>query len=188
MAFFDELGKKISKTGSDAAQKAKNMAETVRLNGLISDEEKRIKDLWAQIGKQYCQIHGESPAPEFAAYVADVNQANMNIDSYEAEVRRIKGVVTCDNCGGAVPSTAPFCSTCGSPVKVAPPPAPPVGGNVCANCGTHLSATQAFCTGCGSKVVAPPPVEVVVDTVCINCNYEVAPDVAFCLNCGTKVQ
>jgi len=192
MAFFDELGKKISKTGADAAQKAKNMAETVKLNGLISDEEKRIKDLWTQIGKQYCETFGESPDPALAAYVADIKQASANIDSYEADVRRIKGVITCDNCGGAVSSTAPFCSTCGSPVKVLAPPAP-AGVNVCANCGTHLSYTQAFCTGCGSKVVAPPPpppevAEVEVHAMCVNCGYEAGPDVVFCLNCGTKLQ
>lgn len=40
MAFFDEIGKKITQTGQMAVQKTKNMADIAKLNASLSDEEK----------------------------------------------------------------------------------------------------------------------------------------------------
>ena len=45
-AFFDEVGKKISKTSQGMAQKTKNLTETVKLNSMISDEEKNINSVF----------------------------------------------------------------------------------------------------------------------------------------------
>ena len=37
MAFFDEIGKKLSQTGQMAVQKTKEMADIAKLNSNISD-------------------------------------------------------------------------------------------------------------------------------------------------------
>lgn len=41
MAFFDEIGKKISQTGQGVVQKTKDMADVAKLNSLISEEEEK---------------------------------------------------------------------------------------------------------------------------------------------------
>lgn len=46
MAFFDDLGKKITQTGQGVVQKTKDTAETIKLNGMISDEEKNIVNFY----------------------------------------------------------------------------------------------------------------------------------------------
>jgi len=188
MAFFEEIGKKISKSGQEAAQKAKNMAETVRLNGLISDEEKRIKSAYTQIGKLYYETFGDNPEPCFGQLITDIGDAEKNIKKHTEQIRRVKGIAVCDNCGGETSNTAPFCSACGSPVTQATPPS----SNVCINCSAVLTEDQIFCTGCGTKV-EKLPVQAQEDAAqpgllsCANCQQELTAGVAFCLNCGTKV-
>jgi len=189
MAFFEEIGKKIAKSGSDAAQKAKNLAETVRLNGLISDEEKRIKNSHSQIGKLYYDNFNENPDQSFVQFIAEINDAKAKIQKYSEQVKQIKGVTTCEKCGGEVSYTAPFCSACGSPMNVAPPIQP--SGNTCTNCNGPLAENQLFCTGCGTKV-EHMQVQTSAGTIppvlpqCSSCGYELATDAVFCLNCGTK--
>jgi len=43
MSFFDDAGKKITETSQGAAQKANNIAETVKLNGIISHSGGNLK-------------------------------------------------------------------------------------------------------------------------------------------------
>lgn len=51
MAFFDDLGKKLSQAGQTAVQKTKEITDIARINGLISDEEKKVNNNYYQIGK-----------------------------------------------------------------------------------------------------------------------------------------
>ena len=193
MAFFEGLGKKITKSGQEAAQKAKNMAETVRLNGLISDEEKRIKYLFSQIGQLYYETFGEEPEECFMQFIADINDAKAKIKVHSDQINQIKGVATCDNCGGTVPNNAPFCSSCGSPINTAP--AEQAVDFACAGCNTALAPGQMFCTNCGTKAELLPDQTAMAEgqpqqalRQCTNCETELAADVMFCLYCGTKVE
>ena len=43
MGFLDEVGKRITNTGQGMAQKTKNMTETIRINGMITDEGQKTK-------------------------------------------------------------------------------------------------------------------------------------------------
>ena len=190
MAFFEEIGKKISKSGQDAAQKAKNMAETVRLNGLVSEEKRRIENTFTKIGKLYYETFKENPEPCFSQLVTDINDAEKNIKKYTEQIRQVKGVAICDNCGGEVSNTAPFCSACGS--AITPAASANTGGSTCMNCNSALAPDQAFCTGCGTKVEqlqTPVQEDTPLPSLaeCTNCGHELAENVQFCLNCGTKI-
>jgi len=153
MAFFDELGKKITQTGQGAAKGAKNVAETMKVNGMISDEEKRINNAYLQIGKTYYENCGDNPDQLFAQLINDINDSKAKIAAYTEQLRQIKGVARCQKCGGEVPIDAPFCSSCGSPMKTAPTEAPlDSGGLVCGNCGFVVPEGKAFCSNCGGKM------------------------------------
>ena len=79
MAFFDELGKKISQTSQGVVQKTKDAAETLKINGLISDEEKRINALFVEIGKKYFELHSESFEPDFENMINGIKDAKSKI-------------------------------------------------------------------------------------------------------------
>lgn len=204
MAFFDELGKKITQTSQGAVQKTKNMAEIVKINGMISDEEKKINNLFNQIGKVYFETHLQDPDPNLAQFFTAIKEAKTRVLSYSEQVKQLKGIVNCPKCGGEVPHGSPFCNSCGSSMGVAPT----LNVSPCTNCGAPVAEGKAFCTNCGTKVVgspvAEPPIPPVVEppvgpvaeeqvvdadakTLCTNCGNFMAKGKSFCTNCGQKM-
>jgi len=202
MPLFDEIGKRIAQTSQSAAQKAKDLAETAKLNGMISEEQKSINNAFQQIGKAYYEAYGGNPDQLFAPLIAGINDSKVKIVTYSDQIKQIKGIVNCQKCGGEVPYGAPFCSSCGSPMNTAP--AAPDNAVLCGACGVSLAANAAFCTGCGSKVGQPvdsPPLNELPTTVvepqssapttsatvqCSGCGSDLAANTMFCLNCGQK--
>jgi len=157
MSFFEGIGKKLAQSGQEAAQKAKNTAEVIKLNSMISDEEKRINHLHVQIGKLYYELYGENPGEEFAQFITDINDCKAKIVVHTEQIRVVKGIAECGECGGQVPAGVPFCSSCGAAMKSAEADA--VDTNGCSNCGAALDPDVAFCTGCGTKVEQDPASE-----------------------------
>ncbi len=207
MAFFEDLGKKISQTSQGVVQKTKDTAETIRLNSMITDEEKRIASITAEIGKRYFELHADSYEPAFEQFIMSIKEAQAKINSYSDQIKKIKGVLSCPHCGSDVPTGSQFCSSCGS--RVTSPSAPT--GRFCTRCGTPLASDVLFCTHCGAKVEAagtapavdsePAAEEPVVDApvtdtpadetpavrTCSACGVPLASDVLFCTHCGAKV-
>ena len=154
MAFFDNLGRKMSEAGQKVIQKTGEMSDTSRLNAQISDEEKKINAAYLQIGKLYASVHRNDPEPDFAALVESVGQSEQTIRACREQIQKIRGVRSCPNCGAEVSVGSAFCATCGSPM---PAEKPSVSGDVlvCASCGTVLEAGMRFCTNCGRPVSKP---------------------------------
>lgn len=178
MAFFDELGKKISKTSQDVVRRTRDFADTTKLGSLISEEEKQIEGLYNQIGRAYFEIHGNSPDYELSELVAAVFQCQSRIEQYREQINLINGIVKCPNCGADVPSGSLFCNGCGTRMVVEEPPA--ATGVPCFNCGTPVPEGMRFCTSCGADVQQAK--------ICPQCGNKLADDMVFCNNCGTKVQ
>ena len=61
MAFFDDLGKRISNAGQGVAQSTKNFANITKLNSMITEEEKKVDGLFLQIGKMYYENNALHP-------------------------------------------------------------------------------------------------------------------------------
>lgn len=57
MAFFDKLSKTVTEVSQKTIAKAKELADTSRLNSMISEEEKVIANQYFQIGKLYVSVH-----------------------------------------------------------------------------------------------------------------------------------
>lgn len=211
MAFFDDLGKKLSNASQSAVQKTKDMAEVAKLNGQISDEEKKINGYYSQIGKLYMQLHRDDFGAEFAELVNAIKQAEAKIAGCQKQIQDVKGIIRCAKCGAEVPNNASFCNSCGAavakqaqptPVKTQPAPinnqpapeapAPQIADPVvkCNNCGAVIANNMRFCTSCGTPVggaaPAPAPVQPVGRT-CPNCGAVAADGMAFCTQCGSKL-
>lgn len=57
MAFFDKIGKTVTEVSQKTIAKTKELADTSRLNTMISEEERIIANQYFQIGKLYVSIH-----------------------------------------------------------------------------------------------------------------------------------
>lgn len=198
MALFDNFGKRATEAGQSALQKAKELSEISRLNGMISDEEKTINNIYYQLGKLYATIHKDDPEPDFSGMISSVAETEVRIKEYKKQIQDIRGVQRCGNCGAEVPRGAAYCSSCGA-VMPKMESAVPSDYIKCGNCGAIVKKGMHFCSSCGKPMETTPPVSTmstvesslveteVVERVCPNCGTKLDDDSAFCTECGTRL-
>lgn len=195
MSFLDNIGSKASAAGQAAAEKARNFAEVNRLNGVISDHEKRISRLYFEIGQSYYERHKDDPEAEELERIAEITDTNEKIAVCRNQIKALKGVEKCPNCGADVQNGSQFCNNCGTRMPPASMKTAPKAGLTCPTCGAAVAEGNLFCNNCGTKLAptpapAPAPAEPAVEELkrsCPNCGTELEPDAAFCFNCGAKL-
>lgn len=116
MAFFEDLGKKLSATGQSAAQKTKELAEVTKLKSQVNDLNKSLNSYYQEIGKLYFEKTKDAPDAEFEGLYAQIAEAYEKLESTKAQIREIKGINICSNCGEEVPAGQKFCSKCGTEI------------------------------------------------------------------------
>ncbi len=117
MAFLGKIRETVTDTSKMVAQKAKDMAEVTKLNGQISTEEIKIKEAYLAIGKRYFE---ENMGEVSDAYINDftiINEAKARISELQEQIKTIKGVFSCPNCGAEVTTESAFCSSCGAKIE-----------------------------------------------------------------------
>lgn len=153
MSFFDELGKKISDAGQETTTRAKNFAEINKINGLIGSAEKQIINLYTAIGEAYYQRHCNDEMPEEKEKIQQITFDFQQIEQYREQIRIIKGVDKCPNCGIEVSNTAAFCNACGAKIiRSEISSIPQTSGKVCPKCNATLRENAVFCSVCGEKL------------------------------------
>jgi rubrerythrin len=151
MALFDEIGKKITNAGQSVVKGTKDLAETARINSQISEEQKQLGRLYAQLGKLYFEQIGGNPEAPFHDICEAIAAAEGRIAGYQHELQQIKGTKLCANCGAEITDSSAFCPMCGTPVPVSAPATTPA-RRFCSNCGSELESGAAFCLSCGQKI------------------------------------
>ena len=197
MAFFDKLSKTVTEVSQKTIAKAKELADTSRLNSMISEEEKVIANQYFQIGKLYVSVHKDDFEDDFAGMIGAIAEAEAKIKDFKMQIQGIKGVQRCEKCGAEVPNGAAFCSSCGATM---PRIRVPVSNDCikCENCGAEVKKGMRFCTSCGKPTdaakaafavpVTEPTIIVEHNEVCPNCGAKVEDGLAFCAECGIKLQ
>lgn len=166
MAFFNELGKKLTQAGQEAAQQTKIFAETTKINSHISDEEKQINNLYMQIGKNYFEANKDNSAAMYNDLMVNILDAQARIEQYKEQIKKIKGIVNCPNCGAEVANSAAFCNACGAkmPLQAVTPVASAT--PKCPQCGSDVAEGNNFCNICGCEVSnSAQPISIVKDSV-----------------------
>ena len=152
MAFFDQMSQKLSQTGRDAVQKTKYMAEVVRLNNTVSEEQRKIEVNYRDIGKIYYEKYSDNPDPALQNYVELIRQSEASIHGMKTMIQQLKGSVTCPVCGSELPSGSIFCNNCGNRISESAVQTEPEGGIICKACGAVMQEGMSFCTNCGAKL------------------------------------
>jgi len=149
---LNALGKKIAETAQNTARGAKELADTVKLNSLISDEQRQINSLYTEIGKLFYETNmGVSKDTEFGKLCSEISDANERIGKYEQDIRTIKGLKCCPSCGSNVPLESAFCGDCGTKVET-PVDSTAADSQLCPNCRAVIAEGASFCTACGTKI------------------------------------
>ena len=192
MAFFDEIGKKITDGGQKAAEQARIFAEVNRLNGQVSEQERLIAQLYTQIGKDYYEAHKEDSEECVRSSVEGISIARKKIEELKVQIIAVKGAVTCPKCGTEISKGTVFCPQCGEKIPPAPEASVPANMVKCPNCGNSMQKGQKFCIHCGSAMPAESPAytletEETPANICPGCGSEVEPGTKFCMTCGQKL-
>ena len=90
MAFFDELGAKLTKTGQMTVQKANDLAEVTKLNMRTGELNKAIQEHYAKLGERYYALHAAGPEEDLAAICGLIDKANEELESIRLELQRIR--------------------------------------------------------------------------------------------------
>ena len=155
MSFLDNIGKTISDVSQSTIQKGKDIADTAKYNSLISEEEKKMANLYEQIGRHYVEVCGESPEESFVEYLTALKQMQDTVADYKNKIKELKRVTQCPSCGAEMPNGALFCATCGTkivqPESAVEPASPAL---FCEQCGATIAAGVKFCTSCGTPISA----------------------------------
>ena len=171
MAFFDQMGQKLSQTGRDAVKKTKDMAERTALIDFLKKNDilavfhyvplhsapagRKIEGKYRQIGKDYYENYADKGDPIFQDCVDGIRRSEAAILEMKSAIQQLKGLLTCPSCGSELPVGTAFCNVCGAKLPEAQmnvEPAPPAGGIVCKVCGTVMQEGMSFCTNCGAKL------------------------------------
>ncbi len=168
MDFFSNLSSKLSVTGKSVADKAKEMTEITKLNAKIVAEESKLNKAYTEIGKicfEKCQCDmGE----ECAEYVDAAKSAMEAIAAAKEQIKTLKGVRECVNCGKELGKNDLFCGNCGTKNELpVVEEEEKVVDQICPVCKSFVPAEVQFCPTCGEKltVEAADMVEAAVEVV-----------------------
>lgn len=117
MAFFDELGKKLTQVGEAAAEKTKDVAEFTKIKAKSLDVSGKLDKAYIALAKRYLEIHPAGDEEAMKLVVDAVYALEDQLKELEKQLQSLKGVVKCTECGAECPADAAFCSVCGAEIK-----------------------------------------------------------------------
>jgi len=128
MAFFENIGKRISDAGQNVAQQTKNLADITQLSNTISEKQKGIRQLYLNLGQAYYKSHKEDPMAEESEIIQQINTLFWEIAQCRDKIAQIRSSnassarteqseeagILCPKCGAAVAEGNLFCNQCGN--------------------------------------------------------------------------
>lgn len=117
MAFFEDLGKKLTKVGEVAAEKTKGVAEYTKINAKILDVQNKLDKAYIEAGKKYLELHPANEEDGMKAVVEAVYALEDQLKDLRRQLQQLKGTLKCDTCGSVCESDDVFCRKCGAELK-----------------------------------------------------------------------
>lgn len=190
MAFFEDIGKRVTEAGQRTLQKTKDFSEIARLNAVAEEARRTMAAQYEEIGRIYASQHQADYEPPYAQAFAALAQAAASLEQAQKQIEALRGLQRCAVCGAVLEKDAQFCSNCGAR-RVAPRETAFAGKErFCVSCGARISQKARFCVNCGAQqpeMAAPEPEPQPTQRRCPSCGAEVEADVRFCTHCGAKL-
>ena len=188
MSFFDKLGKTITDTTHTVVEKTKTSTDTIRLNGMINDEERTINAAYLNMGKKYAELHEQDAEPAFQEYLDAIAASQQKIEEYREQIRRNKHLLICQGCGAEIPETVLYCTKCGAENPVGKQLAEERAAKEAAERAAREAEAAARQAAAQQAAASQPGYTQPAAGVelCQNCGKPRTPGAMFCTSCGTR--
>lgn len=117
MAFFEDLGRTLTKVGEVTAQKTKEVAEFTKINAKILELQNKLDKAYAEVGKKYMLAHPANEEEELQGVVEAAYRLEDELMELRNQLQDLKGTMKCEVCGTKCSTDAIFCSNCGAELK-----------------------------------------------------------------------
>lgn len=120
---------------------------------MISENQRKITELYTAIGKSYYENHQDDLNAEEQQDIDVIKKIYAQIEQCQEQIKQIKGVTSCPKCGGKIAYGSVFCSKCGAQIfHTETSDNQPVKMRMCSKCGVKINDDSAFCVMCGTKL------------------------------------
>lgn len=120
MTLFDDVRRSLSHAGKQAAEKTKELTDTVRIRAKLGSEREELEKQFAVVGREVCAAARPEDQERFAASFGEIAAIQERIVKLEKELAVLDGRVFCVECGARIEKGAVFCSKCGAKVGEMP--------------------------------------------------------------------
>ena len=90
---FEDMDKKISGWINAGTEKAKGMSESLRLTGVIKDEENKQAEFYKMLGKYFYESHREIADGAAVQWCNEIDMSKQRVEQYQEELQTVKGVM-----------------------------------------------------------------------------------------------
>lgn len=111
---FEELGKKLMRLGQDTKSGVQKMGESYQINTKLTDEKKKLDQLFRAIGETVYNANKEKPLEGLEEEFEAIEAIQKNIVEYSDQLNKVKGVLYCTECGREAVKGEKFCASCGA--------------------------------------------------------------------------
>lgn len=125
MGFFDDIkeklkpvGEKLSESGKKAVDKTKELAEIAKLTLSVNEEEKKISEMYAKIGREYVARSENDEDRILPEIIAEISESEKKVESLNERIRELKGETLCASCKAKMAEDAKFCPECGASAEI----------------------------------------------------------------------
>ena len=115
----------LKKSGQEAAGKAKDLAEVTKLQLAQKEQERKLEQLYAQLGKCFYEKAVQEEGAVFPDLLQSITQTLEEIEACKEQQLLIKGGVRCATCGTLMETDVMFCPSCGAPLPEKTAAVPP---------------------------------------------------------------
>lgn len=156
MDFFNKIGDSLQNVGKEVTKKTKDLGGVVSLNSQIKESEAGLERVYKTLGEKYYSTYKEEASERFSGETDEILKIQSKLEKDREQLRALKGLKLCTNCGAEVDSSVLHCPMCGTEMPVnnpaaAEPEAQPR-PSFCPACGAPLAADAKFCGKCGTKL------------------------------------
>lgn len=113
MDILGKIGETITETGKDVTQKVTDLTEITKLRMDIRNKEDFVRRQYAEIGKQYYEMHKDDAQPLFAE-ITLITETLQKIEELRSGIAERKGKKLCPVCSAPNDADALYCNKCGN--------------------------------------------------------------------------